>query len=294
MPKTVYSATDLFAAIQVATRFLPSFIITGGAYVAESARLEAAFKRYQEWGNPPSNWYGVLTKSSEEANSDSEYLDYLREHEPEHYNFTMEARARADAYSNLVRELCGRWRLKPDYGPHVIHSVVRSRVVYGPERLQGAAFLTRPRTFHLRFDIEPYARYEKPGPIEDFLPNVLRAYHGVEPLPSATWTAPDDGELEGELVVKVRDLPDLQQFMPSILRAFEEKSGLPLKRPRRDAYAKLGRDTRWFYLHHCEGKKLEEIAEGASTEDRHFDPSAVYKAIAGVRRLLANPDLRLT
>lgn len=271
---------------------MPSFIALGDAYKQEAPKLEAAYRRYQEWGNPPSNWYGVTTQTSSEADSDRSFLEYLRGQYPDRYRMRLETHARADAYVHLVEEVSRRWRFAENYGPYVIHSVVRSSVTFGPNRLQGSSFLTKAKRFTLRFEVEPYAMYSE-GVVEQVFPNALRPFHSGAPLPEASWTETEDAD-ELELLVRVRNLRDLERFMPMILRAFADKGGLPMKRSRRDAHAKLGRDARWFYLHHCEGKTLDQIAEIALTEEHDVDSSAVHKAVAKVRWLLDNPEMRLS
>jgi hypothetical protein len=295
MAKAVFNSSDLYAAIWVVTKTLPSLIMLGEPYTREGPKLEAAYRRYRKWGNPPSNFDGAKSLTSNASESDHSYDAFLKENHPESYEQRMEARARADAYVHLVEEVSKRWRFGDNYGPHVIHSVIHSRTSFGPGRLQGSAFLTKPRRFTLRFDVDPYARRSEEA-VEEIFPNALRPLHPRIPLPEATWIElePTNKPEEFELHIKVRDLKELEEFMPSVLRVFSQRSRLPIKRSRRDAYAKLGRDTRWFYLHHCEGKTLDQIAEEEAEDERDIDPSVVHKAIAKVRWLLTNPEMRLS
>jgi hypothetical protein len=289
--KKRYTPADLRVATWIATVALPIQILQGQAFQPERKQLETALIRLREWGNPPSNWYGIWRESSEGIrDEDVFYLEYLKEEKPDYFGHKVELRARTDSYVGLVASLAKRWRFADNYGANVIHSVVRSLVIHGGRRLDGPAFLSDDMNIELKISINPYARYDSDEP--ELFPNILRPFHPEKRIPTASLGLTEDDSVS--LNVRVRDLVDLQEYLPDLLAVISEQTGLDLRKTRTDAHEKTARNVRWFYQHHCEGKTTGAILREEEESEGYFDPDAISKGIAQVRSLLANPKLRLS
>jgi hypothetical protein len=283
------SSLDLQVSSWIATQALPRYILRGDAIKRELPYLSGLLRNLREL-NPPSNWNGITSLTSEALTDPKEYMEQIQQHNPTLHDSKQRLADRSDAYVSAVKSLSRRWRFAEKYGPYVIHSVVDSYVTFAGSRLMGSWFLTRPDKIEIQVSLDAFARYEEREP--ESLENAIRAYHPGEPIPKAHWSTSPDAPEAVRISIETRDLPDLQRFMPSILKAISDRMGVSLRKTRRDAHLHAPRNTTWFYKHHCEGLSAGNIA--SQEDDPGIDDSVIWKGIGQVRQLLANPNLRLS
>lgn len=277
-------AAAIHAATWIMSRALPN-LIWQGVFDRERPRLEKLYRLvYEKDSTMPSNWDGVSWKVTDR---DEDHEEYVRERRGDAaYDARKNTWNAAKAYVGAVQRLSRRWRFSDSYGPHLIHQLVRSTIVYGGDRFQPPATLSRPVRLTLTVEIDamtPY--YENDLDVLAIEPNhELRAlapfYKRGERIPSVEWHR--DG-VDYTATMRVREARELLTHLPKLLEKMENDEVIRLRGTRSDAYKMLPRNVRWFYLNRCEEATAESIAD----QDDIEDAQVVHKGIAQVEALLS-------